>query len=105
MSLIFQIAAELTREMKIDYEGHLETKIVEAETACHGFTVTRSGQRQGITTDTLFRGSAAAAYKWASPELVEHWATVPRPTLAGFEAQWLALRSNELALLEAVNAR
>lgn len=105
MSLIFQLAAELTREMKIDYEAHLEAKIVEAETACHGFTVTRTGQRQGITTDSLFRGAAATAYKWASPELIDHWAVIPRPTLAAFEAQWLKVKGEDLALLEAALTR
>jgi len=100
MSLIFQLAAELTREMKIDYEAHLEERIVAAETACHGFTVTRSGQREGVVTDALFRGPVTIAYKWASPELVEYWATTPRPTLAAFEAQWLKARSDDWALFE-----
>lgn len=105
MSLIFTLAAELAREMKIDYEADLEAKIVEAEAACHGFTVTRTGQRAGITTDALFRGAAAQAYKHASPELVEHWTTTQRPSLAAFEAQWLKAKGDELALLEAAATR
>lgn len=100
MGLLFQFAAELTREMKIDYEAAIEAEITAAEEACNGFTVTRAGQREGITTDTVFRGAEATAYKWATPELVNYWISTPRLTLAAFEARWVKLRYDEWALIE-----
>lgn len=105
MSLIFQIAAELTREMKIDYEARVEADITAAETACNGYTVTRAGQREGVTTDKIFRGAEAVAYKWATPELIEYWAHNRRLSQAAFEAEWLKVKYEEWAILEKMVTR
>lgn len=105
MGLIFTLAADLTREMKIEYEVFIESAIVAAETACNGYTVTRAGQREGMTTDRLFLGNEAHAYKWATPELIEHWGKVPRPSLSSFEARWIKAKGDEWAILEKLATR
>lgn len=105
MGLIFTLAADLTREMKIDYEAFIESAIVAAETACNGYTVTRAGQREGMTTDRLFRGNEAHAYKWATPELIEHWGKIPRPSLSSFEARWIKAKGDEWAVIEKLATR
>lgn len=98
MSLIFTLAADLHREMRIEYTAHIEASITAAETACNGYTVTRAGKREGITTADLFQGAETRAYKYATSELVDYWTRTPRPSQASFEAQWMRSRGDGLAL-------
>lgn len=103
MSLIFALAAELNREMTVEYNAHVQYEIEVADKECTGYLVNRLGKAAGITGPELFKGSEGFAYKYASPELVSHWTVYGRTSRAAFEARWLAARGNESAIVDGNN--
>jgi len=100
VSLVFALAADLSREITGIYRERLENEFRAADEACSGYLVNKLGKAEGIDAFSLFTGSEVRAYKYASPELVAHWADMGRLTRASFEAQYLASRGEELAIIE-----
>jgi hypothetical protein len=71
--------------MKADYDRELEDAYLKADQATHGYMVNKEGNARGLRgKDVYYRQP-----RFASEELRAHWAKHPRPTLAGFEKQWL----------------
>lgn len=92
MSAIYDMAGSLWHSMRADYEAALEREFQTADDACHGYLVNRQGKAAGITGRSLFTGSAARAYRYASRELLDYWQENDRLTLDRFEQQWLDAR-------------
>lgn len=92
MSVIFQTAALLWRDMSEDYRDAIEADFIRASRVIGGAMLTTEARRMGITEHSLFRGPAARAYRFASPELIEWWENHPRRDRATFENEWLATR-------------
>src|SRR5262249_3326529 len=67
-------------------EGHEEADrlFFEAETATKGNMLNRAGKAQDIDERSLFTGPESRARRYASEELLNHWASHPRPTSAYF---------------------
>lgn len=89
MSAIFAEATALWREMKSEYDAHQEDAFWKAEEATNGYMVNRRGKADGIADRSLFSGPAARAYRYASEELLAHWAEHPRQSLSEFEARFI----------------
>ena len=100
MSLVFALAADLHREITGIYRERLDNEFRAADEACSGYLVNKLGRAAGVSAWSLFSGSEVRAYKYASPELVAYWADMGRLTRASFEAQYLAARGQEVALIE-----
>lgn len=62
---------------------------VRVRSVLHGTEVGGVHVRFVLDDLSLFTGSAARAYRFASEELLEHWEKYPRLSLAAFEARWL----------------
>lgn len=92
MSVIFQTAAILWRDMSEDWHTQIEADYERAARVIGGAMLTAEARRLGITEHSLFRGPAARAYRFASPELIEWWESHPRRTRDTFESEWLATR-------------
>ena len=86
MSAIFEQAAADWREMKRDYDEHLEGEYFRAEEATNGFMVSAAGRLRGLTNSDVYLG---AYRRYASDELLEWLKDHPRPTLERYELQWL----------------
>lgn len=94
---IYETAAMIWAEMRNEYQIALEARYAEAEAATNGYMVNRLGRTKGVTGYDLHIGPADRAYRYASRELLDHWNTRPRLTLASFEADWLTSRGGFLA--------
>lgn len=97
MSAIYEYAGLIYAEMRREYEHALEARYAEAEAATNGYMVNRLGRAKGITGNDLHTGPADRAYRYASRELLDHWAERPRLSLSLFEADWLSSRGGFLA--------
>lgn len=100
MSLVFTLAADLHREIQAAYRTQIENDFRAADDACHGYLLNKMGKALDLDAFSLFAGSEVRAYKYASPELVAYWASSGRLSRAAFEAQYLAARGDERALIE-----
>lgn len=80
-----------------EYDAHLYTAYLEAETACRGHLLTREAVAKGIDPLTLFSGPAARARKYASEELRTWWARNGRITYAEWKFQWFGRESDKQA--------
>ena len=89
MSALFALAAGQWRAMRADFEVVREAAYRTASEDCNGVLLNARGKAAGVDAYSLFMGTAARAYAYASRELVDHWSTHPRPTLAAFERQML----------------
>jgi len=67
---------------RMEREAIVEHSIMQAEAATNGYMVNRLGQARGISERSLFVGPQSRARKYATPELLEHWQSNPRPTAA-----------------------
>jgi hypothetical protein len=67
---------------RMEREAIVEHSFIQAENATNGYMVNRLGQARGISERSLFVGPESRARKYASPELLEHWQSHPRPTAA-----------------------
>jgi hypothetical protein len=67
---------------RMEREAIVEHSFIQAEDATNGYMVNRLGQARGISERSLFVGPQSRARKYASPELLEHWQSHPRPTAA-----------------------
>lgn len=89
MSPIFEQAAAMWRQMRDDYGVYLEAHIAAAVEATNGCLFSKRALSDGITETQLFSAPRATAQRWASPELLDFWASSPRVTLAEFEQAWV----------------
>lgn len=94
-SLIYLLAGDLWRTMRADFDRALFEAFEDAENDTNGYLLNKAGRAEGIEPFSLFKGPEARAYRYASHELIEHWAKRPRLTLPAFEAQWLNARGHE----------
>ncbi|WOF23812.1 hypothetical protein N8K70_03790 [Microbacterium betulae] len=80
-------ALDRRAQIRAEYEDVLWAAYEAAETACNGALLNRAGKTAGIDPVRLFRSNQTYANAYASEELLEHWATHPRPTFARYEQQ------------------
>jgi sirohydrochlorin ferrochelatase len=92
MSLHFERALQDWREARAEYERVLHATYERAAEACRDRLVNEDGRRLGIEPLSLFMGTRARAYRYASEELVEWWRSHPRVPFVEFERKWLAER-------------
>lgn len=88
MSMIFQYAAELNREMQAEYEEAVTLQIAIAEDKCKGVLFNKRGRAAGAPVTQLFKGPTGWAFKHASDELINFWNQYPRIVRAEFERHW-----------------
>ncbi|KAA9105017.1 hypothetical protein [Microbacterium rhizomatis] len=96
MSLHFENALAEWRECRAEFDLALYAAYERAADACRDALLNERGRSAGIDPLSLFMGSDARAYAYASEELVEHWARYPRVTFARFERIWIAQREVEM---------
>lgn len=87
MSAIFTYAAQSWRAMRADFEVVREAAYRTALDDCNGVLLNARGKKADIDPYSLFMGPEARAHAYASRELIDHWATHTRPTLAAYERQ------------------
>lgn len=97
MSVLIKEAFAEWRECRAEYEAVLYAQYLRAEEATRGALVNAEGRARGIEPMSLFMGTAARAYRWASEELKEHWARDPRLPYVEYERQWAASREERYA--------
>lgn len=95
MSRLFDDAIEAWRECHAAFRDYQQAEYDRAAEACRGNLLNRRGRDAGVDSLSLFQGNRIRAEAYASPELLEHWRTWPRPTFQAFELQWVALRDAE----------
>lgn len=95
MSQLFDDAIEQWRDCRAAFADHQLAEYDRAAEACRGNLLNRRGRDAGVDSLSLFQGNRIRAHAYASPELVEHWRTWPRPTFEAFERQWIQLREAE----------
>lgn len=89
VSLISQAFSDW-RECRAEFELYLESAYERAADATNDRLLNEAGRRAGVKPVSLFMGPAVRAYKYASPELIEHWERYPRMPYQEFERQWSA---------------
>ena len=89
MSVIFAEAASKWSEMSMDFMAYIDSAYSQALEATAGVMVNAEGRAKHIDSYILFRSNRAYARKYASEELLEHWASFPRLTMVEYERQWL----------------
>lgn len=80
---------ELYKQIRAEFEDHRIAAYEAALEACRGHLLNERGRRAGIDAWDLFIGNEARARAYASEELLEHWETHPRVTVAAYEQQVL----------------
>ena len=73
--------------VRAEFEDMRLAAYERAAEACRGTMLNARGKAAGIDSLSLFMGSAARAYAYASEELVEHWQTYPRPVFEEYERE------------------
>lgn len=68
------------REPRSDFADYCTAMLGHAEKACNGYLVSRRGEREAVDGRGFYtpHGRRLPA-RWASDELLEHWAAVGRP--------------------------
>ena len=89
MSAIFAEAAQTWSEMSMDFMAYVDDAYSKALEATNGVMVNAEGRAKHIDSYMLFRSNRVYARKYASDELLEHWETYPRLTMAEYEVRWL----------------
>jgi hypothetical protein len=96
-SAAFGWSRDAWREIRDEYENHLEAAVERAERATAGCLLNQRGKDNGIDARSLFMGRWSRAKCYASAELIEHWQRHPRITFKDFEAMSLDVRGSALA--------
>lgn len=89
MSVIFDHAAGKWAEMRSEFDLVLEAAYAKAEESTNGCLLNRRGRAEGIDPYSILTGPYVRVLAFASPELIEHFEAVGRPSLARFEREWL----------------
>ena len=85
-SVIFREAAELWRQMRLEYQDVVEAQYQAAEVATHGHMVNARGRERGWSAYSVFMGGPNVVGAYASDELRDWLLEHPRTTLRQFEA-------------------
>lgn len=80
----FAYAMQLREEARAAFDDYKRSAYSMAVDATNGRLLNQRGERAGIDAYDLFEGNEATANAYASPELIEHWATYSRPVFARF---------------------
>lgn len=91
-SPIFQHAADMYREMRREFDVVLEAAYAAAEEGTHGSLLNALGRREPVTAFSLLTGPWSRVEKYGSPELLEWFNQVGRPSMLDFEREWLRAR-------------
>lgn len=83
-----QYALRVRAAVRADYQQALEAMVSAAEAATRGNMTSRHAP-PGLRLERLWLAPWPHARRWASPELLDHWADVHRLTWAEYEAQRL----------------
>jgi hypothetical protein len=89
MSAIFTRAALEYREMRDEFENVLLAAYQAAEEGAHGAMLNKEGRAAGVDAYSLMIGPWSRVLKYASPELIEHFQKVGRPSLSDYESEWV----------------
>jgi len=89
VSAIFDRASQQWRDMRSEYERHVDAAYDKALEATGGVLVNKEGRAAHIDGYDLFTGPVIKAYRFASEELVDYWGHHPRLSMAEFETQWV----------------
>lgn len=92
MSAIFTHAALEYREMRDEFELVITAAYQAAEEGAHGAMLNALGRSQQIDSYSLMIGPWSRVVKYGSPELIEHFQKVGRPSLSDFESEWMLNR-------------
>lgn len=84
-SPVFVCAVDRWRELREEFELVREAAFERPHEDTNGVLLNARGKRAGIDAYSLFMGNEARALAYASPELVEHWQSWPRPVFDQFE--------------------
>ena len=90
MSAIFAEAAQQWSVMSMDFMSYVDDAYAKALEATNGVLVNAAGREKKIDSYILFRSTRAFSRKYASEELLEHWETYPRLTMAEYEVSWMS---------------
>ena len=74
----------------MDFMAYVDDAYAKALEATAGVMVNAEGRAKHINDYMLFRSNRVYARKYASEELLEHWETYPRLTMAEYERQWMS---------------
>ena len=74
----------------MDFMSYVDDAYAKALEATAGVMVNAEGRAKHIDSYILYRSNRVYARKYASEELLEHWASFPRLTMAEYEVQWLS---------------
>jgi hypothetical protein len=80
-----------------EYDTHLYTSYLQAESECRGALLSRAGQAQDIDPESLFSGRADRVRKYASEELKTWFARHGRITYTEWKFQWFGRESDRQA--------
>lgn len=78
--------------MSLDFMSYVDDAYSKALEATAGVMVNAEGRAKHIDSYILYRSNRAYARKYASEELLEHWESHPRLTMAEYELQWVSGR-------------
>ncbi|MET3635634.1 hypothetical protein [Curtobacterium oceanosedimentum] len=95
MSAAVRFGLDLHKAIRAEFEDYRAAAYEAASEACRGRLLNARGERAGIDAWDLFIGNGARARAYASPELLEHWETHPRITVAEYERQSLTRHLHE----------
>jgi len=81
-------------EAEQEYRDEVYRQWRAAEAATNGYMLNRTGRRGGIDERSLFTGPESRVRKYASPELIEWFASHPRPTRVSWFGSAAARRAH-----------
>lgn len=82
---VLQEVLRARREARGAFQDYLEAQVNAADAACAGVLLNPRGRAFGIDPASLFMGTAARAFAYASPELLDWWMDHPRVTFTEWE--------------------
>lgn len=88
-SAAVRFGLDIHKRIRAEFEELRLAAYDAADEACRGHLLNDRGRRAGKDAWDLFIGTEAHARAYASEELLEHWATHPRVTVAAYEQQVL----------------
>lgn len=92
-SAIFARAASEWNDMRAEFDVVLEAAYRAAEEGVGGAMLNERGRREHVSAYSLLTGPWVRVLAYGSPELVEHFHKVGRPSLSDFEHQWVEARN------------
>lgn len=94
-SIVRRPGETVDKAIRRAYDELVHVQYLEAEEATNGYMVTKQGVSDGIDPASLFSGTTARAYKYASEELQRWWGRNPRVTFNQYKAQILGRQADK----------